>query len=285
MKRSTPLWEPGKRPANVTDAEAGATILRLATGAQFRLSGPPPAITGESVPRQLVREAVDVLSDLALKTHGARTNPNLSDQGRRTALKDTHNQAVLQTGQLWKAVQGFRKSVTEREQRLYAVEPPNLNQAGAAIRAWECRQHYASLSAEQKSAFLAEIKAGAGQVEELVSALLNSPIAIASEEIGALREVWQQARRDLNPTEAEAIDADVEAAEWAASAIATIAVPITEMMTSVGSPPPVDVFARVSMSPDVLGFEAFGIAPTDFTRAKQIVEFEGGIAELSNESA
>ena len=270
MKRKQSAWTGKNPPPNSVPAEDGAVMLRLATGAKFRITGAPPAITGESIPRQLVRDAVDVLNDLAVKTNSALTNQNLSDHGRRNAMKDTHMQSVLTTGQLWKSLDAFKHSIQERERLLYAVDPPNLNQAGAAIRAWECRSHFAALSAEQKGEFFAKIKAGSGQVEELVSALLNSPYAVASDEMAALEELWQQARRDLNPTEAEAIDADKEAADWAAATLATIAIPITEMVAMVGGPAPVHVFAEVAVDPAQLGFEAFGVAAKDIARAKDL---------------
>lgn len=254
-------------PANASDGTDGAAILRLANGDKLRLQAPPPAITGASVPRNLVAQAADALNTLAEKTFSATTNQNLSDQGRRAALEQPQNTAIFTMGQLWVSLETFRRSVDVREAKLYAVEVPNLAQAGAAIRAAECRTYYFRLDKSQRLEVLKKIVAAPDTVSELVQALLNSPFALVDNESVMLTQAWQAARRAGNVTEAEAIDADRLAGDWAAGQLGVIAAMVRQLAATWGKP---DIAAKFGAQKIAdTGYQVFGLTERDLAKARR----------------
>lgn len=254
-------------PANATQGDDGSTTLRLADGTKFRIQPPPPAITGPSTPRRLVTEAVGVLNELSLKTHSARTDPNLSDTGRQTALASVQSLALFTMGQLWVELTKFRSTIDQRETRLYAVAEPNLANAGAAIRAWECREYFAKLDMQEKTAMLSRIRTDTGRVVELVTALLTAPYAMADVETEMIKSLWQTARREQNATEAEAIDADREAADWAAGQLGVFGRAVMQLASTWG---PIDIAAKfAALKTRESGYEVFGLTERDMSKAER----------------
>lgn len=262
------LWDGSSTmaTAGMTYEDNGSTSHKLIDGSKFKIPAPPPGTSVTEVPAQIVRDAVEAHNALAVTTHSKNSDPNLSTVGRQNALAQPQKLAVFTIANLAAQLKAFRASVDQREARLFAL-PPLSNSPADAIREWEIRSWFDRQTDDQKVKTLhSALETQEG--ESLIAAVLRGPMASLNPQIKMVRAAWEQSRRDTNAVEAEAIDAQRAAADWAYEALARMAAMVLQLCRTWGKP---DIIAALVSAPTgEAGWEIFGFSPREARTATRI---------------
>ena len=267
------LWDGStSKPQTVDYQTDGSARFVSPLGRKYTVSAMPDAIGLSETPATTVRDAVDTYNTLAAKTFVATNNVNLSDAGRRNALFEPQKIALLTFSALAADLKKYRLATDKREAQLFALPPLNLALAGPAIAEWEIRSWYAA-QPPQAQADIVTQACQTTEGEAVIAALLRGPGAGMNPAIKGIRESWQDVRRRSNATEAEAIDAQRAAADWAHEQLAMIVAMGLQLTTIWGK---VDVI-KLLLQPGAgsgLDYEIFGFTDKDVRQAQQSLQFQ-----------
>lgn len=265
------LWDGSKSAATLgmSHNDDGSTTHLLISGARFKIAKPPPDITMSATPRSVVVTAVETHNELAIKTHLANSDQNLSQTGRKNTLAKGQIHALLTIAQLCVTIKRFRESIDVREQKLYAVPPLNAASAGDAIRDWEARDWFDKQPHQtQLEIIVAACKESDG--DKLIASLLRGPFPKWNKQAKQIEATWREARRNTNVTEAEAIDSQRQSADWAFEQLALMASMVRQLCATWGNGDVLQELVKNEIPLHMSGHEIFGFSDRDARTAQRL---------------
>lgn len=256
------LWDGSNVSTRMKFNDDGSVSFRALNRQSFNISTMPPGIVLSEIPAQTVRSAVEMHETLAAITNEATSDLNLSDVGRAKKLFEPQKLALFCISQSAVDLKTFRQQIEVREAKLFAVPPANPNQAGAAIADMETRAWYANQTDDLKGKLLQQACQSL-EGEAYIGALMRGPFAPWNPDVQRITQIWQNSRRTSNPTEAEAIDAQREAADWAYRQLALIASLTLALCTTWGKVDVLKLLLGTNLPAARTGYEIFGFTDKD----------------------
>lgn len=167
-----------------------------------------PAISeveAQKLPNLLFTGAIENLSKVMDQMTEVSNDATLSTFGRDQKLEPLQKSALLNIANTDAQLDREEEHFAKRESELLAVPKIDPSHSVAAIEAREIRDWLRSLPPKEKTEVLQKMHDEPGH-DNLILALLRSPIPQLDQEAKFARDIWSRSRRLANPTEAFAID-------------------------------------------------------------------------------
>lgn len=189
--------------------------VQIASGHTFDIPAFPDT-TGANREAEVIASAVwSSVVDYVPQVNSVKSDQRFSDFGRAEKIAPLSETAYVRLLGGWRNLQSFERSIDAREQALLGIPAIDKSNLLAQLEDREIREWWGRQSVETRAEQM-RLAAETGEGERLALAILRSPIPQADVEKAHLREIWNTARRNADPVEAERIDLGRKSAEWTA---------------------------------------------------------------------